>query len=86
MCESARRSRALGGGAEDPLFFERVGCVNTFLRAGTTVFGLAFVAIGVALLVVTAVHGGGAVGFVIGGLFIALGVARIQLERKRSGF
>jgi hypothetical protein len=31
------------------------------------------------------VHGGGVVGFVLGGLFIALGVARIQLERKRRG-
>ena len=47
-------------------------------------FGAAFIAIGVALLVVTAVHGGGVVGFVLGGLFIALGVARIQLERKRG--
>jgi hypothetical protein len=45
------------------------------------VFSALFVGIGVALLVVTAVHGGGAVGFVLGGLFIALGVARIQLER-----
>lgn len=42
-----------------------------------------FVALGVALLVVTAVHGGGVVGFVVGGLFVALGVARIQLERAR---
>jgi hypothetical protein len=48
-------------------------------------FSIAFVAIGVALLVVTAVNGGGVVGFVLGGLFIALGVARIQLERKRHG-
>jgi hypothetical protein len=48
-------------------------------------FSLLFVGIGVALLVVTAVHGGGAVGFVLGGLFVALGVARIQLERKRGG-
>ena len=47
------------------------------------VFSVAFVAIGIALLVVTAVPGGGAVGFVLGGLFIALGVARVQLERKR---
>jgi len=50
------------------------------------VFSVLFVGIGLALFVVTALHGGGAVGFVIGGLFIALGVARIQLERKRSGF
>jgi hypothetical protein len=49
------------------------------------VFSAIFVAIGVALLVVTAVHGGGVVGFALGGLFVALGVARFQLERKRSG-
>lgn len=48
------------------------------------VFGAAFVVIGAALLVVTAVHGGGVVGFVMGALFIALGVARIQLERRRG--
>jgi hypothetical protein len=47
------------------------------------VFSIAFVAIGVALLVVTAANGGGVVGFLLGGLFIALGVARVQLERKR---
>ncbi len=49
------------------------------------VFSAVFVALGVALLVVTAVHGGGTVGFVLGGLFVALGVARFQLERRRSG-
>jgi hypothetical protein len=32
---------------------------------------------------VTAVNGGGMLGFVVGALFVALGVARIQLERKR---
>ena len=47
------------------------------------VFSLLFVAIGIALLVVTAVNGGGVVGFLLGGLFLALGVARIQLERQR---
>jgi hypothetical protein len=47
------------------------------------VFSAVFVVIGVALLVVTAAHGGGVVGFVLGGLFVALGVARFQLERKR---
>jgi hypothetical protein len=84
MCASARRSRALGAGAEDPLFFARAGCMNAFFRAGTTVFGLAFVAIGVALLVVTAVHGGGAVGFLLGALFIAAGVGRLYLLRRGS--
>jgi hypothetical protein len=47
-------------------------------------FGVIFVAIGVTLLAVTAAKGGGVVGFVMGGLFLALGVARIQLERKRG--
>ncbi len=48
------------------------------------VFSLLFVAIGVALLAVTAAKGGGVVGFVLGGLFVALGVARFTLERRRG--
>ncbi len=48
-------------------------------------FGAVFVVIGIALLAVTAAHGGGVLGFLLGGLFVALGVARIQLERKRRG-
>jgi hypothetical protein len=47
-------------------------------------FGVVFIGIGVALLVVTASKGGGVVGFVLGGLFVALGVARIHVERARS--
>jgi predicted MFS family arabinose efflux permease len=43
-----------------------------------------FVAIGVALLVRTASAGGGVTGFALGALFVALGTARIILERKRS--
>lgn len=42
------------------------------------------VLIGVALLARTAAEGGGVLGFVLGGLFIALGVARFTLERKRG--
>ncbi len=53
-------------------------------RRAIFVFSASFVVIGVALLVVTAVNGGGLVGFVLGGLFVALGVGRIQLERKRG--
>jgi hypothetical protein len=48
-------------------------------------FAAIFVAIGVALLVRTAAAGGGVVGYVLGALFIALGVARFTLERKRRG-
>lgn len=49
------------------------------------VFAGLFVAIGLALLVRTAAAGGGVVGYVLGALFIALGVARFTLERKRHG-
>ena len=47
------------------------------------VFSAVFVALGVALLVRTASGGGGFVGYVIGALFIVLGVARFTLERQR---
>ena len=53
-------------------------------RRAILVFSGLFVVIGLILLVVTAVNGGGLVGFVLGGLFVALGVGRIQLERKRG--
>jgi hypothetical protein len=44
--------------------------------AGTMIF------VGLAMLVVTAVNGGGLVGYVIGALFVALGTGRIHLQRK----
>jgi len=47
------------------------------------VFSVLFVCIGIALLAVTAAQGGGVLGFVLGGLFVALGVARFVVERKR---
>ncbi len=47
------------------------------------VLAVAFVVIGVALLVRTAAEGGGVLGFILGGLFIALGVGRLTLERSR---
>ena len=46
------------------------------------VFSIVFMGIGVALLVVTAAQGGGAVGFVLGALFIALGAGRLTLARR----
>jgi hypothetical protein len=48
------------------------------------VFSIVFVAIGAALLVRTAAAGGGVVGYVLGALFIVLGVARFTLERQRQ--
>ena len=55
------------------------------MYAGVTrVFALAFVAIGVALLVVTTIHGGGVVGYVLGALFIVAGIARLRLLQRGS--
>jgi hypothetical protein len=48
-------------------------------------FSVAFLVIGIALLVRTAAAGGGAMGYLLGGLFLALGVARLTIERKRRG-
>jgi hypothetical protein len=54
-----------------------------FYRGGLTVFALTFIGIGVALIVVTATHGGG-IGFLLGALFIAAGGGRLYLLRKRG--
>ena len=41
-----------------------------------------FVGIGIGLLVQTA-RGGGGIGYVVGILFIALGIGRVYLQRRR---
>jgi hypothetical protein len=48
-------------------------------RAAVVLFAVAFVAIGFALLVVTTAQGGGALGYLLGGLFVALGAGRLTL-------
>jgi hypothetical protein len=48
-------------------------------RGAIAVLAATFIGIGVALLAVTAAHGGGVLGFILGGLFIALGVGRLTL-------
>ena len=50
-------------------------------RDVTVVFGCLFVALGVALLVQTARAGGG-IGYVLGVLFIGLGLGRVYLRRR----
>jgi hypothetical protein len=45
------------------------------------ILSVAFVVIGVALLIETAVLGGGEVGFVAGAVFIALGILRRRAMR-----
>jgi hypothetical protein len=54
----------------------------SFYRGAVAVLALTFVGIGIALLAVTAAHGGGVLGFLLGGLFIALGVGRLTLLRR----
>jgi hypothetical protein len=48
-------------------------------RAAVIVLALLFVGIGVALLAVTTAEGGGAVGYLLGALFVALGAGRLTL-------
>jgi hypothetical protein len=55
----------------------------SFYRGATALFALAFLGIGIALVVVTASRGGGLVGYLLGVLFIALGVGRLYLLRTR---
>jgi hypothetical protein len=55
--------------------------VNVYAYA-VAFFALVFVGIGIALLAVTAANGGGVLGFVLGGLFVALGVGRLTLLRR----
>jgi hypothetical protein len=54
----------------------------TVYRGAIAVLAVTFIGIGVALLAVTAAHGGGVLGFLLGGLFIALGVGRLTLLFK----
>jgi hypothetical protein len=51
-------------------------------RGAVAVLAVLFVGIGVALLAVTAAAGGGVFGFLLGALFIALGVGRLTLLAK----
>jgi len=56
----------------------------SFYRGATALFGLAFLGIGIALVVVTAARGGGLVGYLLGVLFAALGIGRLYLLRTRT--
>jgi hypothetical protein len=53
-------------------------------RSAIAVFAVVFIVLGLALLVVTAVEGGAAFGYLMGVLFVALGVGRLYLLRTRS--
>jgi uncharacterized membrane protein HdeD (DUF308 family) len=52
-------------------------------RRSVFAFGLVAIALGIALLAETTVEGGGTTGYLLGVLFIALGMGRIFLLRRR---
>jgi hypothetical protein len=52
-------------------------------RNSVFVFALVSIGLGIALLIETAVQGGGTVGFVLGVLFVGLGCGRLYLVRRR---
>ena len=52
-------------------------------RSGIAIFGVTFVGIGIALVAVTAARGGAAFGYLVGVLFVALGLGRLYLLRAR---
>lgn len=54
----------------------------SFYRLSITVTSLALVVLGVAIVVRTAVAGGGVVGFLLGPLFVAAGLGRLYLSRR----
>ena len=53
-------------------------------RRIATVLAFAIAVLGFGLLISTAIHGGGTVGYVIGAMFVALGSGRLYLLRKRQ--
>ena len=58
------------------------GLIGLYKRS-VYVFALLAMVLGIALLVETAVLGGGSTGYLLGVLFVALGCARLYLLRRR---
>ena len=52
-------------------------------RGAIAVFGFVFVGMGIALVAVTAAHGGAVFGYLVGVLFVGLGLGRLYLLRSR---
>ena len=53
-------------------------------RGLVTLFAYATILLGAAMIAVTAVHGGG-VGLILGALFVAAGLGRLYLMRRKRG-
>jgi hypothetical protein len=58
--------------------------VTGLYRRSIFAFGLVAIALGIALLAETIAVGGGSTGYLLGVLFVGLGVGRIVLVRRRS--
>jgi uncharacterized membrane protein HdeD (DUF308 family) len=56
--------------------------VNALYRRSVLVFGVLAIVLGFAILIRTALAGGGTVGWVVGVLFIVLGAARLYILGK----
>ncbi len=54
-----------------------------FYRRSIFAFGVVAIGLGVALLAETVAQGGGSTGYLLGALFLALGVGRLYLLRRR---
>jgi hypothetical protein len=57
--------------------------VTGFYKRSVLLFGVLAIALGVALLVETVAGGGGSAGYLLGVLFIGLGIGRLYLLRRR---
>jgi hypothetical protein len=57
--------------------------VTGFLKRFVYVFGLVAVGLGIAIIAETAAEGGGTTGYVLGVLFVGLGIGRLFLLRRR---
>jgi uncharacterized membrane protein HdeD (DUF308 family) len=57
--------------------------VTGMYRRSVLVFGVLAIVLGIALLAETAAQDGGSVGYLLGVLFVALGLGRLYLLRRR---
>jgi hypothetical protein len=57
--------------------------VTGFYKRSVLVFAVVAIGLGIALLVETVAVGGGAVGYLLGVLFVGLGIGRLYLLRRR---
>jgi uncharacterized membrane protein HdeD (DUF308 family) len=57
--------------------------VTGLYRRSVLLFGVLAIVVGIALLAETAAQGGGSVGYLLGVLFVGLGIGRLYLLRRR---